>query len=225
MRFAHVAGLAVLAGTVSPLAAQNACREDFKMPASGSWADYQVKTKKGDEGTMRFLALGTEKREGKDFHWVEMQMTSTKGKSFAMKMLVPEWPAEQSEVQEIIMQGDGQKQPIRFGKETMGAVRGAMKQNRMDLSELCKKAKLVGNESVTVPAGTYDARKYEYTGEQGATTAWVTKKSPFGWVKSVSDKGDETVMVKSGSGGTSFITGEPMEMPGMGMGMPKPKKP
>lgn len=225
MRFAVAAGCAVLAWSVSPVAAQNACREDFQLPAAGSWAEYKIKSSKGDEGTLRFVALGKEGREGKDFHWVEMQMTNAKGQNFAMKMLVPGWPADQGEVQEIIMQGDGQVQPLKFSKETMAAVRGAMKQNRMDMSELCQKAKLVGTERVTVPAGSFEARKYEYSGERGQTTAWVTRKSPFGWVRSVTDKGDETVMVSTGSGGKSKITGEAKEMPGMGgMGMPRPKQ-
>lgn len=224
MRFPLVAGCVALAWTMSPVAAQNACREDFQMPPAGSWAEYQVKTTKGDQGTMRFVSLGKEGREGKDFHWVEMQMTNPKGQYMAMKMLVPEWPADQAEVQEIIMQSEGQPQPMKFSKEAISNVRGAMTQNRMDLSELCKKAKLVGNEKVTVPAGSFDARKFEYSGDEGKTTAWLTKKSPFGWVRSVSDKGDEMVMLSSGTGGKSKIVGEAKEMPGMGgMGMPKPK--
>lgn len=224
MHFSLAAGCAVLACTIAPLAAQNACREDFQMPPAGSWAEYQVKTTKGDQSTMRFVSLGKEAREGKDFHWIEMQMTNPKGQGMAMKMLVPEWPADQAEVQEVIMQSEGQPNPMKFSKEAMSNVRGAMKQNRMDLSELCKKARLVGNERVTVPAGSFDARKFEYSGEGGKSTAWVTKKSPFGWVRSVSDKGDEIVMVNSGTGGKSKIVGEPRELPGMGgMGMPKPK--
>lgn len=209
--------LAVLAPAAR---AQDACGEELTLPKAGTWVEYRFTDRKGKESTMRFAVLGTESRGGKAYHWIEMwAQGEKKNESMTMKLLVPDWPYRMDEAAEVIVQPAGQ-QAMKLSAQMLGMMQGAMKQQRVRPEDLCRQAKLVGTESVTVPAGTFSARKYENTAEGGF--AWVTRKAPFGWVKS-SFKDGEVVLAASGGDASSRISGEVKEMnlpPGM-PAMPK----
>jgi hypothetical protein len=70
---------------------------------------------------------------------------------------------------------------------------------------------LVGEESVTVPAGTFKAARFH--NDKHDSDTWMVRDQPFYLVKSVG-KDHEIALVKSGEGATSSITEEPQDMMG-----------
>ena len=95
----------------------------------------------------------------------------------------------------------------------------------------------VGSESVTVPGGTYSARKVTGKGSteskamfksiriESESTTWVTEDVPFGIVKAITDdvvngkpQHTETVMVRKGTGAKTRITKPPVVMPNLPFG-------
>jgi hypothetical protein len=76
---------------------------------------------------------------------------------------------------------------------------------------------VVGTESVTVPAGTFECEHYQNKSERGTADVWFTTKvSPYGMVKMTSPD-QSMVLEKVLTNETSQIKGEPQKMnfPGM----------
>jgi hypothetical protein len=69
-----------------------------------------------------------------------------------------------------------------------------------------------GEESVTVPAGTFQALRYHDAKHEADT--WVVPDRPFLMVKA-KGKDFELSLVSSGDDAESSITETPQEMPGM----------
>ena len=160
----------------------------------------------------RLYVVGGEQREGKDLVWIEMAMTSTHG-NMIMQMLVPGYPYEPSGVQEIIMKA-GNQPAMKMGPAMMGMIRSQMANNPgASMQEACKNVTLVGEESVTVPAGSFSTRHYRSTGAH-AGDSWIARGQAFGLVKST-DGEHEMVLTGTGNDAKSSITETPQEMPGM----------
>jgi hypothetical protein len=68
----------------------------------------------------------------------------------------------------------------------------------------------VGTESVTVPAGKFEARHYQSA--EYKSDSWVSSDVPFALVKSVGEKHD-MALASHGAGAQSSITEKPQEMP------------
>ncbi|MEM7358307.1 MAG: hypothetical protein AAF431_04385 [Pseudomonadota bacterium] len=221
----------------------------------GSWQvreDTDISHKKKTTvSVIRSSLLGSEMRNGEKHYWIEMVMNNYKvskkgkrkkdGDQAIIKTLVSESALKSDPANvlnnlrgfgaEIIMQS-GDQDPMRI--TGAGGFMGGMMQ-AMDL-EVNYNFTELGNESVTVPAGDFDARKVQGSGTTEAkvifkkikvdsdSTAWLSKKVPFGIVKS---EGTTTTNKKTStqsselleygmSGATSLITKEPKDMPTMG---------
>lgn len=232
---------------------------DFNFDEStpvGSWQEReQIMTdEKGKQivTDMKISYLGDEERGGEAFVWVEMEMRNFKvkknkrkpqGDPVFVKVLMKRTALEgdianalgnfNEMAEEVIMQ-TGDSQPMRL--KGAGSMMGGMMQGMgLQVSYTTTKD---GNESVTVPAGTYDCDRYQGEGStsvkimfkkmnmESKSTQWISNEVPFGVVKMVSEdvvNGDpqnsETVLKAFGlSGATSKINGEPqdMEMPSIG---------
>lgn len=186
-----------------------AIRGDFK-PVVGAWAEYEMK---GMEGTPSKMKMGIVAKEGNGY-WYETVSTTAHGKS-VMKMLVSGDPNDQMNVKRMIMK-QGNEQAIEMP---------VMKPGQQPSKTVDAKGKVVdkGMEKVTVPAGTYMARHYQYQYEKEVVDSWISEKlPPYGLVKS-SSKNFEMVLVGSGTGAKTLITETPkkFEMPKMPAGMPK----
>lgn len=81
------------------------------------------------------------------------------------------------------------------------------------LGKVCEGVTLEGEESVTVPAGTFKALRY-HSSEYDSDT-WVVPKRPFFMVKT-KGKDFELGLTSSGGGARSSLTETPQEMPGIG---------
>jgi hypothetical protein len=203
--------LALLAGVVSAGKAQDACIEQIKFPEVGRWAEYKAVYEKTDPYTVRYAVIGSEKRQGKDFKWVELRMLGAKkDKNLVYQMLVPGSPTEMGNVQEIVFK-PGEKPAMKLNGMMLNMIRGQMEKQSI-FTELCKDVALVGTESVTVPAGKFEARHYRSA--EYKTDSWVSPDVPFALVKSVGEKHD-MALASHGAGAQSSITEKPQEMPVM----------
>jgi hypothetical protein len=212
MRGVYLRSLFLLAATASTASAQNECLKDYRMPAVGRWAEYEGRF---DENKpphhMRYAVVGEETRGGSKMKWLEMRWEGENPeKNMVYQMLTPGNPAEMDQVQEVVMKA-GQKPAVRMSGMLVGMVRGqAGKQSAF--SNLCEGVTLVGEESVTVPAGTFKALRFHNSKYEG--DIWVVPDMPFYLVKHKGKK-NEIVLLKTGDGATSSITEKPQDMPGM----------
>ena len=207
-----VAGLLSLSMLAAPTAGHGQeCLADVKMPEVGQWAEYQGTMNK-EPYTMRYAVVGAEERGGTPMKWLELRMVGAKpDKSMVYQILTPGNPAEMDQAQEIVFK-PGEKQAMRMNGMMMKMIRGQLKKNSV-LGNVCEGMSIAGEESVTVPAGTFKALRYHSTKYKSDT--WVVPDRPFFMVKS---KGEdfEMSLTSSGGGAKSSITETPQEMPGLG---------
>jgi hypothetical protein len=207
---------ALLLPTVAPSVAhaQDACADLPKFfsrpPKIGEWAEFTWKEEgKGDPTRMQMAVIKAERREGKQMYWLQAVIIDKKtGKRSVVQTLTP-W--EQSSLlgqnaSEVVMKiGDqpAMKMSSELGKS---AAAGA------DWREACKDAKFVGEESVSVPAGTFRAR--HYSGPEGDT--WASMEAPV-WhlVKMSTKEGKTMVLTAAGLGAKNEITEKPVDMKAM----------
>jgi hypothetical protein len=228
MRLGIVLAAGALALTAQAAAAQSAC-DDIKRifnkpPKIGEWAELRMDKEKDDEKkptTMRVAFVDRENRGGEQMYRMQMIMTQEDGKRQIMQMLTPWGPdalTKDYDTEVVMKMGDQQAiiMPIKGGKGQPGMA---------DIRKECTKYTVVGDEKVTVPAGTYDTR--HYSGPEG--DSWVATDVP-GWkmVKMVTKKGDRMILTATGAGEKNEITEKPLDMKAMMGGgrlrMPKDKE-
>jgi hypothetical protein len=181
-------------------------------PMVGSGAEYQI-TMKNDQMDWQYAVVGKETVDGSEGYWLEMRMKSGKGEGAIMKQLVVTGP-EGVDIKRMIMQAPGQP-PMEM---PMGMMSGMMKRAQKSAAEHTGEkgmGQVVGTESVTVPAGTFECTHYRSTDPKSPGDFWVaTQVYPYGLVKMTSQ---DTTMVlqKVLENQTSQIKGEPqkVEMP------------
>ncbi|HEX2217181.1 MAG TPA: hypothetical protein VHG35_00135 [Gemmatimonadales bacterium] len=211
MRGAFLRSLLLLAASTPAAQAQNECLADVKMPAVGQWAEYTGVMNK-EPYTLRYAVVGAEEREGKSMKWLELKMEGTKkDKNMIYQVLTPGNPAEMDQAQEIVFK-PGDKQAMKMNGMMMKMIRGQLEKNSV-LGNLCEGVTLAGEETVTVPAGTFKAKRYHDSKHKADT--WIVTDRPFIMVKS-KGKDFELNLAASGEGAKSSITETPQEMPGMG---------
>jgi hypothetical protein len=213
MRTITLPVLALLLTQVPGLRAQEACKEVMKLPAVGKWVEYQALYDQKDTFALRYAVVGKEKREGTDFRWLEMRMTNQtdSGKNVVYQMLVPGSLAAIGDVQEVIMK-PGDKPAMKMNGMMLGMVRGQLEKKSV-FGDICDEVTLVGQEKVTVPAGTFNAKHYHSAKYE--SDSWVDPGLSFGMVKAIG-KHHDIQRVRDGDGAKSSITEPPQEMPGLG---------
>jgi hypothetical protein len=197
----------ILTAMATPAAAQNECLKDHQMPGVGRWAEYQA-TLNGKATTMRYAVIGEESRDGAPMKWLEMRMVGGKDTS-VYQMLTPGNPGEMDKIQEVVFK-TGDRPAMKMSGAMISMIRGQMGKNSA-LANLCEGVSLVGEESVTVPAGTFTASRFH--NDKHDSDAWMVSDQPFYLVKSVG-KNHEIALARSGDGATSSITEEPQDMMG-----------
>lgn len=208
-----VAGLLSLSLLAAPPAAGQGqeCLAGMKMPDVGQWAEYQGIMNQEDPYTMRYAVVGEEDRGGTTMKWLELRMVGDTDKTMVYQMLIPGTPAEMDQAQEVIFK-PGEKQAMKMNAMVMKMIRGQLKKNSV-LGNMCEGVSLAGEESVTVPAGTFNALRYHNSKYESDT--WVVPDQPFFMIKSTG-KDFELSLASSGDGAQSSITETPQEMPGFG---------
>ena len=185
-----------------PIQAQD-CAVGIRPPAAGSWSEYST-----EEGSMRLALLGTETRAGKNLVRVEMSMV-TKDGPMIMQVLVPGYPYEMSSIEDFIVKAAG-RPAMRMNAQMLQMMASRMPKDQV--AEFCNNARMtrVGEESITVPAGTF--RTIHYRDTASGNDVWVSESIPFGLVKTRQARGGEIVLTSQGTDARSQITEEPQEM-------------
>jgi hypothetical protein len=163
-------------------------------PVVGNGAVYES-SGSGSKDTIEMLVVGKESAGGKDAYWLEFSHdTRDKGTMYAKFLL----SRDDFQVHRMIFQMPGQ------GAMEMPANMMAM-QNSHKIVEEMNNWSQVGNESVTVPAGTFTCSHWKKN--DGTNEVWASDTvSPFGMVKSVGS-GRTEVLVKVLTGVKDHITG------------------
>lgn len=189
-------------------------------PTVGSGAEYLVNAK-GKEMDVAIVALGKEDVGGSPGFWMEQRMTSTElGGEMVMKSLIVATGPDAG-IKRMIMQRPGQP-PME-----MPAMMTAMMQQHQSHTPVSgsvstersvgDRGELVGTESVTVPAGTFNCQHYRKQEQNGPVDMWIsTDVSPYALVK-MTGADMSMVLKKTLTNETSHIKGEPqkMQFPGM----------
>ncbi len=221
-RLIIAAGLTLAAA--APAAAQDACGiKALPKAAPGSYAEYKLTGGEAD-GVLRIAYLGSEEKNGKSFQRLEMQtsgdrMSAQMGGPTTMQMLVPAWPFSPDQIGEMVVQ-PANRPAMRVPLEMfqMMQQRGGGRNPALAIERSCSTAKLVGEEKVTVAAGSFTAKHYR--NDADAIDFWVSPElGGFGIVKT-SGKGVSMELVGKGTGAKSSLTGDVMDMNGM-MGGPR----
>jgi hypothetical protein len=168
-------------------------------PKVGVGAAYEVQTQDGKKN-MEMAIVGKETVDGKDAYWWEMVMPDQRaGGEMVFKTLLV-MDGENTHASKIIMQFPNRppmEMPAGMGRGDHSRVPADVRSDTEDL----------GNESVTVPAGTFTAEHYR--AKDGSADTWVAKNAgPYGLVK---HQGKDTTMVltKVYSDYKDKITGTP----------------
>lgn len=174
----------------------------------GDWSSYDfTDPESGQDGTLRFAVVN---RDGSD-SWYEMQAATAEG-DVIIQMLVPAFPFTPDQVTEVIFKATGQP-AMRMPSEMLGMMRQQMAGNPMfDFAENCAAAEDLGEETVEVPAGTFETFHIRNPGDMGE--AWISLDVPFGMIKAEAE--GTVVLTGYGADAVSAITEEPQSMPGMG---------
>ncbi len=195
--------------------AQTAC-DDLKTyfskpPKIGDWAELTTEGTSSSKqpSVSRVAFVGKEERNGRELYRLQM-ISTAKGQRQVMQMLTPWDMSLLSDKQDydnevVIKMGDNPAMvmPIKADKNKKGM---------FDLRESCGEIKYVGDETVSVPAGSFKAR--HYTGPDG--DSWVSPDVP-GWhmVKMVTKEGRTMTLTAVGTGAKNEITEKPMDMKAM----------
>lgn len=198
-----LAGAAILTLSLPLSAVAQDCAVGIRPPAAGSWAEYTIQ-----DGTMRLALLGSETRAGKNLFRVEMSMTSKDG-PMIMQVLVPGYPYEMSSVEDFVIKAAG-RPAMRMNAQMLQMMASRMPKDQ--IAEFCRNARMnrVGEESITVPAGTF--RTIHYHDAESGNDVWVSETIPFGLVKTTMARGGEIVLTGRGTDARSQITETPQEM-------------
>lgn len=206
---------ALAAAVATPVAAQGACEAFTEAPAVGLWAEYNFQGN-GQSGSSRIAVVGTETRDGRELTWYEMSFDAG-GQSGIMKMLGEGGfyhALAEEKIVEMVVKIAGQP-AMKFSGAMIVRMQSQMGSDpAAEFGKACADAERVGVESVTVPAGTFDAVHFRLTSGQKPGDAWIVEGMPFGMIKWTGSDGDAAELVDRGDGAVTQITETPMEIPG-----------
>jgi len=209
--------IAALMLATTPLAAQTF--QDFctgNVPiAVGGWVSYKFTGGKVNGHTMRMAIVGSEKFGDSTYYWYEMQMGSMRGNkpnTMIMQLLVAGIASPRVSIRGLIMK-DNDRPAMRAPDMMIGMMSRTFTSGFSQyLEQQCKKGGItvVGVESVTVPAGTFQTLHIR-DGEGGE--AWAAQElGMFPVVKVVGKDGMVMELTDRGSGAKSAITETPQPM-------------
>ena len=197
----------------APAAASNVdaqCRGAIAL-SDGQWAGYAVDAPlMRDKQKYRYAVVGTE--AGNFCLEYEAAMPMGQG-AVVMKILIPGWPYAKDAVTRALMQ-----LPIIEGMDAMPPMEmppaSIQKDDPADpIRMACAEAENGVNESVTVPAGTFSARRIPV--RQVGKDVWLSFDVPFGIVKMTDEEGYGTELTAYGNDAKPAITATPHKVPGM----------
>jgi len=190
------------------------CRRVVRPPV-GAWSEFRVIGGQGGGATLRMAVVGTETHGDTSYLWLEFAAhgfplgQSEGGRADTLsvinRMLVPGFGPGMAEPRAHVMKFDG----APAMEMPMGRSHGERAPGANSLED-CARGKVVGWESVTVPAGTF--RALHVTNADGGNDSWVVPDLPFALVKAgvgAADDSGRMELVAHGMGAKSQITETP----------------
>ncbi len=175
-------------------------------PVVGSGAEYQV-TAKGTTSNFTYAVVGKEQVEGKEGYWLEIRIDNSKGKGEMVMKELTVMNGSRPDIKRLITQPPGHA-PMEMPSSMLGMIKSHSQaaENSGDMGEK------IGDESITVPAGTFECEHYRKKENGETVDFWISKKvSPYGVVKM--NKSDASVVLeKVLTNETSHIKGKPQEI-------------
>lgn len=185
-------------------------------PPVGAWSEFRMEGGSTPGSSMRMAVVGQETRGGTHYLWMEfaahgfpMGGAEGGGDTISMinKILVPGFGPEMSEPAAVVMKfGSMPAMEMPAG----GAEHGPEAPGSTSLTD-CTSSRVIGWESVTVPAGTF--RALHVQDPDGSGDSWVVPNLPFGVVQALTgeEPGDSErmVLVAHGMGARSAIVEKP----------------
>jgi hypothetical protein len=180
---------------------------DFK-PVVGSGAKYQLTEKKGTTHEWAWAVVGKDTVDGQDAYWLEIRTAAARG-TMVMKELVTSQPGN-FDVKRMVVQPPG-RPPMEMPVSMVGM--GTQRAQQAAAASPHDMGEVVGSETVSVPAGTFDTQHFRSTSNGNTVDVWASSKvSPYGLVKMTSSDGTSMVLEQVLDHETSQITGEPQKM-------------
>jgi hypothetical protein len=147
----------------------------FINPVVGKGAQYETIRTNSNREKVRTMEMGVVAKEsidGKEGFWMQMVTTDNKGEPMLAKTLVSR---EDFQFHKMIIQMNGQAMEMPFNPN-------ANRESKIE--ESMKEWRLVGTESITVPAGTFVCEHWR--NDKKESDLWASDKiTPFGMVKQV----------------------------------------
>jgi len=181
-------------------------------PRVGAWSEFKMVGGRNDGATMRMSVVGSERRGGTQYYWLEVAMRGffrgqgeqgAGPRKMISKTLVQGIGSGAGEPAAVIIKvDDAPAMEMPQGRPGPGAGPAGL--------EDCKGGKVIGWESVTVPAGRF--RALHVRDASGHGESWVVPDLPFALVKEASTGGDQpsqTLLTAHGMGARSQITERP----------------
>jgi hypothetical protein len=173
-------------------------------PIVGSGAQYEYQSTGKEKRTLEIVVVGKEAVEGKDGYWVETTMPGTPMGDVVAKALMI-FDGSTATIEKMVMQMPGAP-PMDMSAQ-MGRA-GAQKNGQKETIDIRDKADKVGSESVTTPAGTFNADHYRM--KDGTGDFWISDKvSPYGVIKG-EGRDQNMMLVKVVTDAKDKITGTPV---------------
>lgn len=180
-------------------------------PVVGRWAEYQMAGEGGKPMTMRMSVVGQED----DYFWFETVMSDDEGEKMISKMLVSADPKNEDNLKRMIVKS-GSDPAMEMPIQSMHGM--SVPDPEIEVPETVSAD--LGVESVTVPAGTFEAHHWRFTSGDMVSDVWVKADvGPYGVVKSMAND-VAMVLIAHGDGATSLITETPQSLPMHGFPMP-----
>ena len=173
-------------------------------PVVGNGAVYEHTREGRDTTSLEFSVIGKEDVAGKTGYWIESAMSNPKAGGDIIVKVLEIVDGDTLSYSRLVMQMPGQN-PMEMDGNMINTGRDSSK----PLADLRSKAELVGTESITVPAGTFNCEHYRM--KDGSGDGWISDKvSPWGLVKTVDNKDKQTtVLVKLITDAKDRVTGTP----------------
>jgi hypothetical protein len=208
--------------------------EKVRHPPVGAWSEFKFVGGREDAATIRMSIVGTERQEGTAYIWLELAMrglalgparegAARETRPMISKRLVASFGPGMGTARAAVMKiGSAPAMEMPLGQGRSGAAAAPTLEN-------CRHSKVVGWESVRVPAGTF--RALHIVNPSGRGDSWIDPQLPFALVKDSTggEQGQRLVLVGHGMGARSQITERPrpfdrqlyMQMIMGGMGRPQ----
>jgi hypothetical protein len=174
-------------------------------PVIGQGSVYEMTNEKQEKHNIEIAVVAKELVNGKDAHWLQFGMDDARsgGTTYA-KMLMSK-TGENMVMEKMVVQPPGMAQPMEISGQFAGR-RNAQPQG----ADFHSKAERVGEETITVPAGTFTCEHWRM--KDGSGDVWFSPQvAPWGLVKYVG-KDSSMVLTKTLTDAKDKIPGKPISM-------------